>query len=171
VGRGPWTINATGTYVSTFTSAVGSGTNKYAVVIKDLKLSAGAVDTVSGSGTMSIVGDLSSSGAISCTGHIERSFSITASGRVVGKGAGAVLRLMLDTDDDGDHGILISCTFAGRTYPEADGAAGGLQEYGSRIGEFDVPAGGGTKTVTRTDPGPYTTETTTGTFKVVHGKG
>jgi len=170
VGRGPWTVNSTGTYVSTFTSPVGSGTNTYAVVIKDLRLTAGAVNSVSGSGTMSIVGDLSSTGVASCTGHVDRSFSISASGTVVGTGAGAVLRLTLDTDDDGDHEIATSCTIAGRTYPGTDESAGGLQEYGSRIGQFDLPAGGGTKTVTRTDPGPNGSETTTGAFRVVHDR-
>jgi hypothetical protein len=120
---------------------------------------------------MRISGGLDTSGVTSCTGHIDRTFPISARGTLVCAGPGAALRLTLDTIDDGPHDIVLTCKIGDITTTSRD-EAGGLPEYGSALGEFDLPTGGGTKTVTGGDPGGggLVSEKASATFTVVRAK-
>jgi hypothetical protein len=169
VGARTWVINSTGTFLGTVNTAAGSGQKSLRVTITGLKVSGGMFDTLSGTGTMTIHGDQNSGGSgPSCTMSIDKTYSISASGTLVGKGPGAVLRLTLATENDGDTELPMRCSIAGKTYDVSDAAAGTLAEYGEMIGEFDLPADGVTNTVSRTETSPFTN--ITGTFKAVRAK-
>jgi hypothetical protein len=171
VGARTWVINSTGTFLGTVNTGVGSGQKSLTVTITGLKVSGGMFDTLSGTGTMAIHGAQNSGGSgPSCNMPIDKTYSISASGTLVGKGAGAILRLTLATENDGDHELPMRCSFAGKTYDVSDAAAGTLGEYGEMIGEFDLPADGGTKTVSSTETSPFTNRTVTGTFKAARAK-
>jgi len=83
-----------------------------------------------------------------CTGQLAQTIPFTASGTLVGTGPGAVLRLRLDTASPPDPGTTqFSCPggMAGIEIPNE----GYSDRYGEALGQFDLPAVSGTKTVSR----------------------
>src|SRR5437773_9819268 len=120
VGGGTWVINSTGACRGLSDTAGGPGIKNLTVTITDLKVAGAGLGTLTGSGTMRINGTMNSSGVASCSARIDSTFPISVSGTLVGKGPGAVLRLMLNTDDDGNHGVPLTCSIGGVSSTNTD---------------------------------------------------
>jgi hypothetical protein len=168
---GGWTINSTGTSVETYAAGI---TNNLKVLIKDLKVTVGKAGALTGSGTMTLSGTSSAVlGPAKCSGTIdEETVPITAFGTFEGVGANAKLRLTLETPTNPNSLVALTCslpgggTFKGPATPQAH-----IGFYRQTLGEFDLPADGGTKTITGhvTISGVSNVETKT-TFTVVKAK-
>jgi hypothetical protein len=167
VAKDSWTINGSGTYTYAVTTQVGSGHRNVQFTIKDLKLTGAGFGIARGSGTLTLHGGVSSGPFPSCTGDIDETFVFTADGTTSGTGPGAVMRLTLDTADPGDHAIHMLCTIPGiGTLPSTD-EAGVSQDIGDALGEFELPASGGTKTVTHSEASQFVSQSATATLTVV----
>ncbi|HEY8825747.1 MAG TPA: hypothetical protein VIP07_12805 [Candidatus Limnocylindria bacterium] len=168
---GGWTITSTGTSIETYTSGM---TNNLAVLIKDLKVTAGKDGTLTGSGTMTLSGDSTVPlGPATCAGKIQpETVAVGVTGTLVGTGPGAVLRLTLVTNENPDSMVALTCSVPGGgafTTPATPQAHIGF--YRQAVGTFDLPADGGTKAISGTVAfSSVLSIRSTATFTVVRGK-
>jgi hypothetical protein len=143
------------------------------VLIKDLKVTAGTGGALTGSGTMILSGESTSViGPIRCTGKIdEQTVSFNVRGTFEGVGVGALLRLTLETPANPNSLVAMTCVTPGGTFTGPATPHAHIGFYRQALGEFDLPAQGGTKTITGTVPftGVLSVKAT-GTFTVVKAK-
>lgn len=168
---GDWLVNATG---SSHERAFGIIDNDLKVTIKDLKVKAGKDGALEGTGTMTITGPVSVSpgGGALCKGQLDQTIPITATGSVVGTSPTAILKLTLHTPSSGDEMVSVKCSFPGvsQTQTISLSGAGHSDVFGETLGEIELPADGGTKTINKTtDIGPQNV-TAGGTFTVTKAK-
>jgi len=168
---GGWTISSTGTSVESYAAGI---TNNLTVLIKDLKVTAGTGGALTGSGTMILSGESASViGPIRCTGKIdEQTVSINVRGTFEGVGVRALLRLTLETPANPNSLVAMTClTPFGAPITEPATPQAHIGFYRQALGEFDLPADGGTKTITGTVAvGGVLNVRATGTFTVVKAK-
>lgn len=159
---GGWTISATGTSKEDFQGILPSS---FATSIRELKIAAAKDGALTGSGTMTISGSVSTG---FCTGQIDQTLKITATGSLVGTGPSAVLRLRLSTPATPGATVKMVCS----GIPNVDLPAGGYADrYGVALGEFELPAVGGTKVIDqKASLGGVMNVTATGNFTVVRPK-
>lgn len=165
---GGWTISSTGTSTE---RVQGMSSNDLRVSIRDLKVTAGKDGALTGSGTMNLSGTVTAGAGI-CIGTVDQTLTVTASGTLVGTGPGAVLRLTLYSPATAGEMVTMTCTLptgARTSYPVS--AEGLTDRYGEALGEFELPADGGTKAINRTAAiGGIMDVAATGTFTVVRPK-
>ena len=160
---GGWTISSTGTSKEDFGEGALSG--NYRVSMKELKVTAGKDGALTGSGTLSLSGTIGS--LADCSGPIEQTANVTASGTVVGTGPGAVLRLKLSTP--ATPGVTFKLSCLGLPIAELP-AEGHTDRYGVALGEFELPADGGTKAVSGTATFSHFYFTASANFTVARAK-
>lgn len=176
-----WTINSVGTSNEQYD--VAGLVNELKVSIDDLRVTVGTDSTLTGSGMMKITGRVSLSypGAIGCDGQLDQTNSLTVRGTLVGKRAESndrtigppMLKLTVYAPSDPSAMVALTCRIpgTGAQTTVSIGAQGFSERYGEAVGEFDVPADGGTKTVTNTAAiGGLVNVRATGTFTVVAQK-
>ena len=165
---GGWTISSVGSSNEGFQGIV---SNMLKVSIADLKVSAGKDNVLSGSGTITLTGPITASaGPLGvCRGDLDQTIPFTASGVLVGTGPGALLRLTLYTAAPPSGGTtLVTCP---GTVSAPIPNSGYSDRYGETLGQFDLPADGGTTTISRTAAiGGIMNVAATGTFTVVRPK-
>jgi hypothetical protein len=168
---GGWTINSTGTSVESYAAGI---TNNLTVLIKDLKVTAGTGGALTGSGTIILSGESTSViGPIRCTGKIdEQTVSFNVRGTFAGSGPSALLRLTLETPANPNSLVAMTClTPFGAPITEPATPQAHIGFYRQALGEFDLPADGGTKTITGTVAvGGVLNVRATGTFTVIKAK-
>ena len=160
---GGWTISSTGTLKEDFGEGTFSG--NFRVSMKELKVTAGKDGALTGSGTLSLSGTIGSLG--DCSGPIEQTANVTASGTVVGTGPGAVLRLKLSTP--ATPGVTFKLSCLGLPLVELISEAH-TDRFGVALGEFELPADGGTKAVRGTATFGEISFTASANFTVARAK-
>jgi hypothetical protein len=142
-----WTISSTGTAVETYASGA---TNNLRVVLSDIRVKAGSGAALSGTGTMTLSGvSTSVLGPATCTGKIaELTVPVEVRGTLVGTGPTAVLRLTLVTPENPNSMVAMTCSVPGGSFTTPATPQAHIGFYRQTLGEFDLPAPGGTKTVT-----------------------
>jgi hypothetical protein len=167
---GGWTISSTGSATETYVSGI---TNTLRVLIKDLKVTAAKGGALTGSGTLTLSGDSTGVlGPARCTGKIdELTVLFNARGTLVGTGPGAVLRLTLETPNSPNSLVALTCAVpGGGTVPFPASPQAHVGFYRQAVGEFDLPADGGTKTTTGTVAFTGLSVAASATFTVVKAK-
>ncbi|MDQ3097718.1 MAG: hypothetical protein M3Q61_06085 [Chloroflexota bacterium] len=159
---GGWTISSSGTSSENFQGVVA---NDFKVSVTDLKVTAGKDNALSGTGTLTLSGVVTSGGF--CRGEIDQTTKVTATGTLVGTGPTAVLRLSLASP--AVPGVIVNMTCGGQV--TALGAEGHTDRYGLALGQIELPADGGSKTISRAASlGGTMNVTATGTFTVARPK-
>jgi hypothetical protein len=171
---GGWTISSTGTSDESVQD-FGVVAHNLRALITDLKVTAAKDGTLTGTGTLSLSGEvgIDAAGAINCSGQIDQKVAFTARGVLVGSGPGAILRLKLSTPAAADATVAMTCRLiTGAASTNSVPAQGFSDRYGEALGEFDLPADGGTKTVSRTMAigGSSVNVTATAAFTVAKAK-
>jgi len=167
---GGWIVNGTGTSNESFQGGVTTGA--FRVAIKDLKITAGKDNALKGEGTMTITGPATSGQGI-CRGQLDQTLPITARGTVVGSGTTAVLKVTLVTASPPGIEVTYTCTFPGTgfTTTQTIGAQGFADRFGEALGEIELPAEGGTRSLGRTrDIGSGMVVTAAGTLTIARAK-
>jgi hypothetical protein len=169
---GGWTISSVGTSTELSDTVGNSTRNSLQVSLKDVKVSAGTDNALSGSGTIAFSGPFSSglSGVLKCTSQVDRTFPVTVTGSLAGTGPDAVLKLTLHAPSPPGEMLTLTCT-------DDDGAistialpyTGEGDRYGFALGELDLPAAGGTKSIDRSVTVDPVTVRATATVTVVRG--
>ena len=165
---GGWTISSVGTSKEDFQSVI---SNSFDVIIKDLKITAGKDGALTGTGSMRLSGSVSSGGF--CTGQTDQTIVVTASGTLVGTGPGALLRLTLYTPAVPGVTLSVTCRspFGGPATVVAIGGEGHADRYGEALGQIELPADGGSKSISRASAiGGVMNVSTVSTFTVVRPK-
>jgi hypothetical protein len=165
---GGWTVTSTGTSVEDFQGGVVA--NSFSVSITDMKIKATKDGSLTGTGTITFSGEVSTGAGI-CRGHFEQSIPFTPRGTLVGTGPTAVLRMVIDAPST-DKTVILTCIIpGGATATVPLGTSGYSERYGEALGEIELPADGGTRTITRTKAiGGVVNVATNSTFTVVKAK-
>ena len=166
---GGWTISGSGASNEDFQG--GFVANTLRISISDLKVKAAKGGGLSGAGTMTLSGEVTT-GAGLCRGNTDQTLPITVTGTLVGTGADAVLRLTISSPATPGVMVMVLCRgpFGGQISQSVP-AEGHSDRYGEALGAFDLPAAGGTKTVSRTTAiGGVMNVAASGTFTVTKTK-
>ena len=176
VGGGTWTVTSTGS-----SNERAQGVTKATLSVKiSLEITSaketvtGAKDpTLTGTGTMTVTGPVSTliPNYMSCSGQVDYTVHLTVTGTRAGSGTDAVLRLTIGRNADGDEDTLVmDCVASGYTLPQSSQVAPFGTNYVYAIGRLDLPASGGTKSISHSVSIGELNVDASGTFTVVHNK-
>jgi hypothetical protein len=164
---GGWVISGTGTSNENFQSGVVA--NNLRVSIKDLKVKAEKDGALTGTGSMTLSGQVTAGGL--CKGQLDQTLPITAKGTLVGSSSDGTLKLTLVTPAQPGVMVTMTCQLPGVAYDQAVSAEGYADRYGEALGQIELPAGGGTKTASKTTSfGGVMDVAASGSFTVVKAK-
>jgi hypothetical protein len=163
VRAGAWDVTFSGTDTEVF----GPLTNTFTAEITELKIT-NKEGVLSGTGHLQLTGVVTTTAAgAACTGPLDQGSPIRATGTLVGGGADANLRIRLRATSPKGQLVHLTCeTFAGSIEVDLP-AEGYADRFGEPLAEFDLPADGGTTTVSTSKAvGGVVTVTVDGTFAV-----
>jgi hypothetical protein len=169
VGGGTWSISSTG---SSKEDLKGVARSALSVTITNIEVKTEKDRTLTGTGTMKVSGPVSVliPDYMSCKGQVDYTAKFKVTGKRVGSGTDAVLRLTLG-NADGDENTLVMDCFAGPyALPRSSQVAPFGTNYVYALGQLDLPSSGGTKTISGSTMIGELNVNATGTFKVVHNK-
>ena len=143
-----WNVTFTGTDTEVFTPVK----NTFTVELSGLRITADG-DVLSGTGELHLVGTVTTSagGAAECTGPVDLVATSVVTGTLVGEGPEAVLRIILRSTTPAGASVDLVCTgLLGGSMNQTLGADGHAERFGEPLGEFDLPAAGGTVPISKT---------------------
>ncbi|MEP7228568.1 MAG: hypothetical protein ABI785_14485, partial [Gemmatimonadales bacterium] len=147
VGGGTWTITSTGTSKE-LAAGVATATLR---VVANLEMKIKEDRTLAGTGTMTLSGPVSAviASYMSCSGDVDYTVKFTATGRRIGTGTEAVLRLTLRGENGAEGTLVMNCTASGYTLPQSSQPAPFSVNWAFALGQIDLPSSGGTKSISR----------------------
>ena len=112
---------------------------------------------------------------MSCSGDVDYTVKFTATGRRVGSGTEAVLRLNLVGENGDEDTLVMDCVAGPYTLPRSSQPAPFSVNWAYALGQLDLPSSGGTRTISRSAAiagggGGGLNVDASGTFTVVRNK-
>ncbi len=165
-----WDVTFTGTDTEVFALV----SNSFTVELSGLTIKADG-DVLTGTGDLRLSGNVTTSagGAAECNGPVDLVATSVVTGTLVGEGPEAVLRITLRSTTPAGATVDVTCTgLLGGASTTTLGADGHAERFGEPLGQFDLPAAGGTVNISKTAAvGGLFQVTVEGTFVVTRSAG
>ena len=165
-----WDVTFTGTDTEVFALV----SNSFTVELSGLTIKADG-DVLTGTGNLHLTGNVTTSagGAAECNGPVDLVATSVVTGTLVGEGPEAVLRIVLRSTTPAGATVDLTCTgLLGGASTTTLGADGHAERFGEPLGQFDLPAAGGTVNISKTAAvGGVLQVTVEGAFVVTRAEG